>query len=183
MKLVQEKTLNLLTPKPSPLKHENEIYVFSGFFSTFKETGLIGKCKLYFLSFQTYLNFFFLATDPVEGGQANLSTILTSAKKACSVQDDKNPFLCIDLIYMHVLLSDGFELKPETKVNVIQMVPFKNEFTLKMKKKKKYFTLMTNFILFLQFLQKLKGHNISWTVGFAYDLLAGLKREKKTIRK
>ncbi|XP_031641193.1 ectonucleoside triphosphate diphosphohydrolase 5-like [Contarinia nasturtii] len=129
MKLIQEKTLGLLTPKPSPLKNESEIYVFSAFFSVFKETGLI---------------------DPIEGGQAILSRILSSAKKACRVEDNKNPFLCHDLIYMYVLLHDGFELKPEIKVN---------------------------------FLQKLKGHNVSWTLGFAYDLLAGLKREKKFNRK
>ncbi|XP_031641021.1 ectonucleoside triphosphate diphosphohydrolase 5-like [Contarinia nasturtii] len=97
--LVKEKVLHLLSPKPSPLKNESEVYAFSGFYFRFRKTGLINR---------------------EEGGQVTLEDILSSAQKACSVPNNKNPYLCLDLTYMYVLLSDGYELGPDTKVNFHQ---------------------------------------------------------------
>lgn len=59
-----------------------------------------------------------------EGGQVRLEDILSSAQKACSVPNNRNPYLCLDLTYMHVLLSDGYGLYPETKINVKAMQHF-----------------------------------------------------------
>ncbi|XP_031635820.1 ectonucleoside triphosphate diphosphohydrolase 5-like isoform X2 [Contarinia nasturtii] len=125
MNLVEEKMSTLLTPKPTPLKNVTEIFAFSGFFKVINAAGLI---------------------DPEEGGQASLDVILSTAVKECSIANDENPILCLNLIYVYVLLHDGYELKPETRVN---------------------------------FHLKLKGHYISWALGFAYDQLTGIRRTKK----
>ncbi|XP_031616420.1 ectonucleoside triphosphate diphosphohydrolase 5-like [Contarinia nasturtii] len=99
--LVRDQTLNLVQPRPSPLKDVKDIYAFSGFFFRFSkpQVGLI---------------------DGKKGGKASVEDILTSAKKVCSVKQDGAPFLCLDLIYMHVLLSEGYGLKPSTNINFQQ---------------------------------------------------------------
>lgn len=116
------------------------------------------------------IGIFYISTDPEEDGQAALDVILATAVKECSIVNDNNPILCLNLIYVYVLLHDGYELQPERKINVNTC-----DFNLKFEQ----YINQYDILCFQQIHEKLHGHYISWALGFAYDQLIGIKRTKQ----
>lgn len=86
--------------KPSEL-NERDIYAFSYYYDRAAESGLI--------DFKT-------------GGQVNVESFFSAAKSACSDVNVDQPFMCLDLTFISVLLKDGFGLSPNTKINLVKWV-------------------------------------------------------------
>jgi ectonucleoside triphosphate diphosphohydrolase 5/6 len=103
-------------PKELPLK---TIFAFSYYFDRATEVGLI---------------------DETTGGNILLKEFKDAAEKACHEANAEQPFMCLDLTFIWILLEQGCGLKPDTRI-------------------------------FLH--KKINGHEISWALGAAYDLLRG----------
>lgn len=43
---------------------------------------------------------------------------MEKAKEICAIANVDQKFMCVDLVYISVLLQDGYQLKPETKLKV-----------------------------------------------------------------
>lgn len=84
--------------------------------------------------------------------------LISSFFLACSEANADQPFMCLDLTFIWVLLEKGFGLGPETPLHVSITSTF-----LRMK------TLML--CIFLQLYKKVNGHEISWALGAAYNVL------------
>lgn len=86
----------LVTPKPITLK-QSQISAFSYYFERAIETGLI---------------------DPFDGGEIEVSAFQEKAMEICKIPNTDQPFMCLDVTYISVLLEHGFGLKPRTKLKV-----------------------------------------------------------------
>ncbi|XP_076236069.1 nucleoside diphosphate phosphatase ENTPD5 isoform X2 [Calliopsis andreniformis] len=89
-----EKYVGKIKVKPEGLK-DHEIYAFSYYFDRATEVGLV---------------------DPFSGGIIQVSAFLKQAMDACDYPNTDQPFICLDLTYIYVLLRDAFGLEPTTKL-------------------------------------------------------------------
>lgn len=56
--------------------------------------------------------------DPFSGGVIQVSAFQEQAMYACDYPNTDQPFICLDLTYIYVLLRDGFGLEPTTRLYV-----------------------------------------------------------------
>lgn len=56
--------------------------------------------------------------DPFKGGEIPLSAFEKKAREVCATPNTDQPFVCLDLVFISVLLQDGFGLKPTTNIKV-----------------------------------------------------------------
>lgn len=118
--IVRKKVLPTLKPKPVTLK-QHEISAFSYFFDRAIETGLV---------------------DPFQGGETTVNDFIVKSREVCAEANADQPFMCIDLTFISVLLEEGYGLKPKTP---------------------------------LKLYKKIDGHEISWALGCAYNILTSNK--------
>ncbi|CAL1683911.1 unnamed protein product [Lasius platythorax] len=95
-----EKYVNTLTDKPIGLK-DHEIYAFSYYFERATEVALI---------------------DPFLGGYVELNVFLKQAMEICDYPNTDQPFMCLDLTFIYVLLKDGFGLEPSTRLYLYKKI-------------------------------------------------------------
>ncbi|XP_029675171.1 ectonucleoside triphosphate diphosphohydrolase 5 isoform X1 [Formica exsecta] len=95
-----EKYVNTLTDKPIGLK-DHELYAFSYYFERATEVALI---------------------DPFLGGIVQLSGFLKQAMETCDYPNTDQPFMCLDLTFIYILLRDGFGLEPTTKLYLYKKI-------------------------------------------------------------
>ncbi|XP_015433577.1 PREDICTED: ectonucleoside triphosphate diphosphohydrolase 5 isoform X2 [Dufourea novaeangliae] len=95
-----EKYVNGVKNKPEGLK-DHEIYAFSYYFDRATEVGLV---------------------DPFFGGVVQVSAFLKQAMDACDYPNTDQPFICLDLTFIYVLLRDGFGLEPTTKLYLYKKI-------------------------------------------------------------
>ncbi|XP_020280514.1 ectonucleoside triphosphate diphosphohydrolase 5 isoform X2 [Pseudomyrmex gracilis] len=95
-----EKYVSTLTEKPIGLK-DHEIYAFSYYFERATEVALI---------------------DPFLGGVVQLSAFLKQATETCDYPNTDQPFMCLDLTFIYILLKDGFGLEPNTKLYLYKKI-------------------------------------------------------------
>lgn len=112
------RTIITQNSKPPAELSNKVIFAFSYYFDRAAEAGLI---------------------DPYVGGQIKLGDFKNAATEACRTPNTEQPFMCLDLSFIWVLLEDGLGLKLETPINLFK---------------------------------KINGHEISWALGAAYDLLS-----------
>lgn len=93
---VKRQVLPLLKPKPIKL-NEHVINAFSYFYDRAIETGLV---------------------DPFKGGEIPVSEFTKKAREVCATPNADQPFMCLDLVFISVLLQDGYGLKPATNIKV-----------------------------------------------------------------
>ena len=93
---MKKQVLPLLKPKPLKLQ-EHVINAFSYYYDRAIESGLV---------------------DPFTGGQVKASDFTKKAREECANPNSDRPWACLDLVYISVLLQDGFGLKPATNINV-----------------------------------------------------------------
>ncbi|KAG5899973.1 hypothetical protein JTB14_034543 [Gonioctena quinquepunctata] len=101
-------------PQELPLKN---IFAFSYYFDRAIEVGLI---------------------DESTGGHIRVKDFKRAAEASCHEANAEQPFMCLDLTFIWVLLEQGFGLQENTNINLFK---------------------------------KINGHEISWALGAAYDLL------------
>ncbi|KAK2579445.1 hypothetical protein KPH14_002654 [Odynerus spinipes] len=89
-----EKYVDTIKNKPIGL-NSHEIYAFSYYFDRATEVGLI---------------------DPFFGGSIPLSAFLKQAMETCDYPNTDQPFMCLDLTFIYVLLHNGFGLEPSTRL-------------------------------------------------------------------
>lgn len=56
--------------------------------------------------------------DPFSGGVIQVNAFQKQARDACDYPNTDQPFICLDLTFIYVLLRDGFGLEPNTKLYV-----------------------------------------------------------------
>ncbi|XP_011708265.1 PREDICTED: ectonucleoside triphosphate diphosphohydrolase 5 isoform X4 [Wasmannia auropunctata] len=95
-----EKYVGSLTEKPMGLK-DHEVYAFSYYFDRATEVALI---------------------DPFLGGMVQVSSFLKQATETCDYPNTDQPFMCLDLTFIYVLLRDGFGLEPATKLHLYKKI-------------------------------------------------------------
>lgn len=107
--------------------------------------------------------------DPFEGGEVTVGDFIAKAKDVCATANVDQPFMCLDVTYISILLKDGFGLDSKTKIKV-------------------RFHFFVNFMKILklihpfhfqQLYKKIDDHEISWALGCAYNLLADVSRSRK----
>nr|CAD7424223.1 unnamed protein product [Timema monikensis] len=86
--------------KPAELNLK-EINAFSYYFDRATEYGLI---------------------DPFTGGVVSVKDFQKAAITTCDTPNTEQPFMCLDLTFISVLLQDGFGLKPDTKLNLFKKI-------------------------------------------------------------
>ncbi|XP_032686884.1 ectonucleoside triphosphate diphosphohydrolase 5 isoform X2 [Odontomachus brunneus] len=95
-----EKYVGTLANKPVGLK-DHEVYAFSYYFDRATEVALI---------------------DPFLGGVVHLSSFLKQAMETCDYPNTDQPFMCLDLTFIYVLLRNGFGLEPSTKLYLYKKI-------------------------------------------------------------
>ena len=95
--IVRKHVLPLVTPKPITL-NQHQISAFSYFFDRAIETGLV---------------------DPYEGGEILVADFIKKGREVCANANTEQPFMCLDLVFISVLLEDGYGLQPKTPIKVI----------------------------------------------------------------
>ncbi|XP_031841057.1 ectonucleoside triphosphate diphosphohydrolase NTPase isoform X2 [Nomia melanderi] len=95
-----EKYASKIKNKPEGLK-DHEIYAFSYYFDRATEVSLV---------------------DPFFGGVVQVSEFLKQATEACNYANTDQPFTCLDLTYIYVLLRDVFGLEPTTKLYLYKKI-------------------------------------------------------------
>lgn len=53
-----------------------------------------------------------------DGGDITVADFYKTAKEICATPNTDQPFMCLDVSYMAVLLEEGYGLKPQTKIKV-----------------------------------------------------------------
>lgn len=99
-KVVREKTLSLVRPKPLTLP-DQQIAAFSYFYERAIETGLM---------------------EPVEAGEVLVGDFGEKAKEVCREANVDQKFMCTDLVYISVLLEEGYGLSRDTKLRLFKKV-------------------------------------------------------------
>ncbi|KAL0118894.1 hypothetical protein PUN28_009489 [Cardiocondyla obscurior] len=95
-----ENYVDTLTERPIGLK-DHEVYAFSYYFERATEVALI---------------------DPFSGGKVQLSSILKQAMETCDYPNTDQPFMCLDLTFIYVLLRNGFGLEPSTNLHLYKKI-------------------------------------------------------------
>ncbi|XP_012268935.2 ectonucleoside triphosphate diphosphohydrolase 5 isoform X2 [Athalia rosae] len=86
--------------KPQGLENR-DIMAFSYYFDRATEVGLI---------------------DPFSGGIITVDAFLKQAMESCDYPNTDQPFMCLDLTFIYVLLRDGFNLQPTTKLQLYKKI-------------------------------------------------------------
>ncbi|CRL01004.1 CLUMA_CG014384, isoform A [Clunio marinus] len=97
---VKRQVISLLQPKPIKLG-EHIINAFSYYYDRAIETGLV---------------------DPFQGGEITVFEFTKKSREICATPNTDQPFMCLDLIYISVLLQDGFGLKPQTNIKLFKKI-------------------------------------------------------------
>ncbi|XP_059619058.1 ectonucleoside triphosphate diphosphohydrolase 5 isoform X2 [Phlebotomus argentipes] len=97
---VKSKVVPLVKPKPVTLK-QHQIAAFSYYFERAIETGLV---------------------DPNLGGEIKVGDFYTKAREVCAIPNTDQPFMCLDLTFISVLLQDGFGLKPQAQIKLYKKI-------------------------------------------------------------
>uniref|UniRef100_A0A182IMJ0 Ectonucleoside triphosphate diphosphohydrolase 5 n=1 Tax=Anopheles atroparvus TaxID=41427 RepID=A0A182IMJ0_ANOAO len=121
---VRQKLLPTLKPKPVTLK-QHEISAFSYFFDRAIENGLV---------------------EPMLGGETTVGHFVTQSREVCANPNADQPFMCVDLVFISILLEEGYGLKAKTP---------------------------------LKLYKKIDGHEISWALGCAYNILTSRENANK----
>lgn len=114
-KLIKEHVIPKISPKPVTLR-QHQLAAWNKFFSVTFDLG--------------------------KRGHFSVGSLHEEAKKECGKFNEKHPFKCFKLIYTWTLLTDGFGLPEESKV---------------------------------QYAKRISGHYVSWTLGFALNLVNYIK--------
>lgn len=93
---VKRQVLPLVKPKPLKL-NEHTINAFSYFYDRAIETGLV---------------------EPFKGGEITINDFAKKSREVCATANTDQPFMCLDLVYITVLLHDGYGLKSNTQIKV-----------------------------------------------------------------
>lgn len=99
-KVVRSKTLNLVKPKPLTLP-EQQIAAFSYFYERAIETGMM---------------------EPLEAGEVLVGDFAVKAKEVCAEANVDQKFMCTDLVYISVLLEEGYGLSDDTKLKLFKKI-------------------------------------------------------------
>lgn len=99
-KVVRERTLPLVKPKPLTLP-DQQIVAFSYFYERAIETGMI---------------------EPVEAGQVHVGDFAEKAKEVCAQANVDQKFMCTDLVYISVLLEEGYGLSAGVKLQLVKKI-------------------------------------------------------------
>lgn len=97
---VKRQVMPLVKPKPIRLQ-EHIINAFSYYYDRAIETGMV---------------------DPFLGGEVTVADFMKKARESCATANTDQPFMCLDLVYISVLLQDGFGLKPQTKIKLFKKI-------------------------------------------------------------
>ncbi|XP_076632477.1 ectonucleoside triphosphate diphosphohydrolase NTPase isoform X2 [Colletes latitarsis] len=97
---IVEKYVGGIKNKPVGLK-DHEIFAFSYYFDRATEVGLV---------------------DPFFGGVIQVGAFLKQVIDACDYPNTDQPFVCLDLTFIYVLLRDGFGLEPTTKLYLYKRI-------------------------------------------------------------
>ncbi|XP_043252062.1 ectonucleoside triphosphate diphosphohydrolase 5 isoform X2 [Colletes gigas] len=100
LKIVEKYVGRIKKNKPVGLK-DHEIFAFSYYFDRATEVGLV---------------------DPFKGGVIQVSAFLKQVKDACDYPNTDQPFVCLDLTFIYVLLHNGFDLEPTTKLYLYKRI-------------------------------------------------------------
>lgn len=141
---VRKQVLPLLKPKPVKLQ-EHTINAFSYYYDRAIETGLV---------------------DPFNGGEVQISDFSKKAREVCATPNSDQPWMCLDLVYISVLLHEGFGLKPSTNIRVRLHSNHK--------------CYRNYFIYYLQLYKKIRGHEVSWALGCFFQNYDSLQKKIKT---
>ncbi|XP_077288291.1 ectonucleoside triphosphate diphosphohydrolase NTPase isoform X2 [Arctopsyche grandis] len=87
-------------PNPSRLS-DHHINAFSYYFDRAAEAGLI---------------------DPILGGFITVKDFIDASEKECSTANVDQPWACLDLTYISVLLQDAFQLAPNTRLQLVKKI-------------------------------------------------------------
>ncbi|XP_026274536.1 ectonucleoside triphosphate diphosphohydrolase 5 isoform X1 [Frankliniella occidentalis] len=88
--------------KPEELKHHSKINTISYFFDRATEFGLI---------------------DPFEGGRVQVKSFKEAATYSCRNPNADQPFMCLDMLFIHTLLTDdGFGLKENSYLDLYKKI-------------------------------------------------------------
>lgn len=99
-KVVREKALPLVKPKPLTLP-DQQIAAFSYFYERAIETGMM---------------------PPEEAGEVSVGDFHAKAREVCAQANMDQKFMCTDLVYISVLLQEGYGLKEDTKLKLFKKV-------------------------------------------------------------
>uniref|UniRef100_A0A1L8DXR4 nucleoside diphosphate phosphatase n=3 Tax=Nyssomyia neivai TaxID=330878 RepID=A0A1L8DXR4_9DIPT len=97
---VRNKVVPLVKPKPITLK-QHLIAAFSYYFERAIESGLV---------------------DPTLGGEIKVGDFYTKAREVCAIANTDQPFMCLDLTFIAVLLQDGYGLKPQAQIKLYKRI-------------------------------------------------------------
>lgn len=115
-KIIRQKITPLIKPRPVTLK-QNQIAAFSYYYERAIETGLVGEyIHSFLLNIYKMINVLYL--DPFEGGEIEISELKLKVEQICAIPNTDQPFMCLDISYIAMLLEEGFGLMPTTKVKV-----------------------------------------------------------------
>jgi hypothetical protein len=56
--------------------------------------------------------------DPFLGGEILVKDFTHKSREICNIANVDQPFMCIDLTFISVLLEEGYGLKPQTPIKV-----------------------------------------------------------------
>jgi ectonucleoside triphosphate diphosphohydrolase 5/6 len=56
--------------------------------------------------------------DPFLGGEILVKDFSQKSREICAIANTDQPFMCIDLTFISVLLEEGYGLKPQTPIKV-----------------------------------------------------------------
>ncbi|XP_018901655.1 ectonucleoside triphosphate diphosphohydrolase 5 isoform X2 [Bemisia tabaci] len=98
--IVQKVVSKYKVDKPLELL-QHDIVAFSYYFDRATEVGLV---------------------DPYQGGTIKLTDYFKSALEACKFPNAEQPFMCLDLTYISVLLHDGFGLDTSRSIRLIKKI-------------------------------------------------------------
>ncbi|CAG9762305.1 unnamed protein product [Ceutorhynchus assimilis] len=111
---VEDISSKLRPPEELPLK---AIFAFSYYYDKASQAGLI---------------------DFDKGGQVKVADFKKQAQRTCHEANPEQPFICMDMTFIWLLLEKGFGLSLDTRIYLYK---------------------------------KISGHEISWALGAAYDVL------------
>lgn len=88
--------------KPEELKHHSKINTISYFFDRATEFGII---------------------DPFEGGRVKVKAFKQAASESCRQPNADQPFMCLDMLFIHSLLTDdGFGLREDSSLDLYKKI-------------------------------------------------------------
>jgi ectonucleoside triphosphate diphosphohydrolase 5/6 len=99
---VKRQVLPLIKPKPLKM-NEHTINAFSYFYDRAIETGLV---------------------EPFKGGEITVADFAKKSREVCATANTDQPFMCLDLVYITVLLKEGYGLKSNTPIRVSSKIQF-----------------------------------------------------------